>query len=171
MLKSPHFVRFLSSFSAKYRRRCYMGCYIFSFLSGLPHALFEQMHLLAVHALQPISLKRSMIRVQLNQYGALATHRWQSSRTSLKETMTMCCYLATERQNKQATDMKTSDNGGFIRQFTSFSRSVLWEYMSSETQHMYSGYLPSFLTLLSSCTSCIPALVTHFISVLKNITL
>ena len=30
-------------------------------------------------------------------------------------------------------------------------------------QHMYSKYLPSFLTLLSSSTSFIPALVTHFI--------
>ncbi len=28
---------------------------------------------------------------------------------------------------------------------------------------MYSKYLPSFLTLLSSSTSFIPALVTHFI--------
>jgi hypothetical protein len=55
VLKLPHFDRFLSSFSAKYRRRCYMGCYIFSIRSGLPHALFRRMNHPSVHAPRPIS--------------------------------------------------------------------------------------------------------------------
>ena len=50
-----------------------------------------------------------------------------------------------------------------IRLLTSFPKRTFWEYLSYETQHMYSKYLPSFLTLLSSSTSFIPALVTHFI--------
>src|SRR6266480_5687447 len=90
VLKLPHFVRFLSSFSTRYRRRCYMGCYIFSIHSGLPHALFRRIHLIAVHAPQPISLERWKKRVQLDQYGSLAALRLQSSRTSLKETTTIC---------------------------------------------------------------------------------
>ena len=43
-----------------------------------------------------------------------------------------------------------------------FPKSAFWEYMSNETQHMYSRYLP-FLKLLSSSTSFIPAPVRHFI--------
>jgi len=54
VLKLPHFVRFLSSFPAKYRRRCYMGCYIFGIRSSLPHALFRRINHPAVHAPQPI---------------------------------------------------------------------------------------------------------------------
>jgi hypothetical protein len=59
--------------------------------------------------------------------------------------------------------MKTSENGGLLRLLTSFPKSAFLEYMSYETQQMYSRYLPSFLTLLSSGTSFIPVLVTHFI--------
>ena len=50
-----------------------------------------------------------------------------------------------------------------MRLLTSFPKSAFWEYLSYETQQMYSRYLPSFLTLLSSGTSFIPVLVTHFI--------
>jgi len=59
--------------------------------------------------------------------------------------------------------MKTSDNGGFIRLLTSFPKSAFWEYMSYETQQMYSRYLPSFMKLISSSTFFIPVLVIHFI--------
>jgi len=58
VLKLPHFVRFLSSFSARYRRRCYMGCYIFGIRSGLPHALFRRINHPVVNAPQPIYVRR-----------------------------------------------------------------------------------------------------------------
>jgi len=92
-----------------------MCCSIFNIRSGLPHALFRRILLLAVYAPQPISLKRWKKRVQLDQYGSLAALRLLSSRTSLKETTAMCSYLATERQNKQATNMETAENGGLLR--------------------------------------------------------
>jgi hypothetical protein len=129
VLNLPHFVRFLSSFSARDRWPCYMGCSIFNIRSGLPHALFRRIHLLAVYAPQPISLKRWKKRVQLDQYGSLAALRLLSSRTSLKETTAMCSYLATERQNKQATNMETADNGGFLRHLPLFSKlSIICSY-------------------------------------------
>jgi hypothetical protein len=52
VLKLPHFVRFLSSFSARYRRRCYMRCYIFSIRSGLSSAPFRRINHPALHAPQ-----------------------------------------------------------------------------------------------------------------------
>jgi len=121
VLNLPHFVRFLSSFSARDRWPCYMGCSIFNIRSGLPHALFRRIHLLAVYVPQPISLNRWKKRVQLDQYGSLAALRLLSSRTSLKETTAMCSYLATERQNKQATNMETAENGGLLRFLLLFS--------------------------------------------------
>jgi hypothetical protein len=83
VLKMPHFVRFLSSFYASYRRHCYMGCYIFCMRSVLPNALFRWIHHSVVRAPQPISVGRSLRCVQLDQYESLATLRLQSSRTSL----------------------------------------------------------------------------------------
>jgi hypothetical protein len=103
-----------------------MGCSIFNIRSGLPHALFRRIHLLAVYAPQPISLKRWKKRVQLDQYGSLAALRLLSSRTSLKETTAMCSYLATERQNKQATNMETAENGGFLGRLPLFSKLSLF---------------------------------------------
>ena len=50
-----------------------------------------------------------------------------------------------------------------MRLLISFPKSAFWEDMSYETQQMYSKYLPSFLTLLSSSTSFIPVPVIHFI--------
>jgi hypothetical protein len=79
VLKLPRFVRFLSSFPAKYRRRCYMGCYIFSNRSGLPRALFRRINHPAVHAPRPISTRHCRKCVRLDRYVSFATLRLQSS--------------------------------------------------------------------------------------------